>query len=66
MKHGKYYSLDSRESLAFTGFGPLASSVIESNLLFLLHNGPKNWKDKALRQGIWLYLDSCQTKKIED
>ena len=52
MKHGKYYSLDSRESLTFTGFGPLASSVIESNLVFLLYNRPMNWKDKALRQGI--------------
>ena len=52
MKHGKYYSLDSRESLTFTGFGLLASSVIESNLVFLLYNRPMNWKDKALRQGI--------------
>ena len=66
MEHGKYYSLDSRESLAFIDYSPLASSVIESNLLFLLHNRPMNWKDKVLRQWILLYLDSYQTKKIED
>ena len=50
MEHGKYYSLDSRESLAFIDYSLLASGVIESNLLFLLHNRPVNWKDKVLRQ----------------